>query len=138
LHRESSVKKTFALLVCASIVCACTSVHSNITVNGAAFGPDSCRNLEDEALFGVDLKDESGTTLRLSHKDDDSIDVIVIDGIHKPVAMNGCSHVSFDRGDNDKYGDYQMSGNATIDCDDDADNIHVHGVTDFNDCDHDF
>lgn len=81
-------------------------MHSSITVNGGAFGPDSCRNLEDEALFGVDLRDESGTTLRLSHKDDDSIDVIVIDGVHKPVAMNSCSHVSFDRGQNDKYGDY--------------------------------
>jgi hypothetical protein len=132
------VKKVFSLFVCASIVCACTSVHSSITVNGAAFGPDSCRNLEDEALFGVDLRDESGTTLRLSHKDDDSIDIIVIDGAHKPVAMNGCSHVSFDRSDNDKYGDYQLSGNATIDCDDDTNDVHVHGTTDFNDCDHEF
>lgn len=120
------------------MVAACTSVHSKITINNAPFGPDSCRNLSDQALYGVDLQDESGTTLRLSHRDDDSIDVIVIDGVHKPIAMNGCSEVRFDRGDNDKYGEYQMSGNATIDCDDDADNIHVHGVTDFNDCDHDF
>jgi hypothetical protein len=31
-----------------------------------------------------------------------------------------------------------VSGSASIDCDDDADNIHVHGSSDFNDCDHDF
>ena len=133
-----AVKKIIALVVFASLVCACTSVHSSITINQAAFGPDSCRNLEDVSLYGVDLQDESGTTLRLAHRDDDSIDVIVIDGEHKPVAMNGCSQVDFDRGANDKYGDYQISGSATIDCDDDADDIHVHGTTNFNDCDHEF
>jgi hypothetical protein len=132
------VKKIFALLGFALVVCACTSVHSSITINNAAFGPDSCRNLQEEELFGVDLRDESGTTLRISHRDDDSLDVIVIDGVHKPVAMNGCATAQLDRGSNDKYGNYQISGDATIDCDDDADDIHVHGTTDFNDCDHDF
>jgi hypothetical protein len=132
------VKKIFALLIFAFVVCACTSVHSSLTVNGASFGPDSCRNLQDEELFGVDLRDESGTTLRIAHKVDDSVDVVVIDGVHKPVALTGCSTVSFDRSSNDKNGDYGLSGSASIDCDDDADDLHVHGTTDFNDCDHEF
>ena len=133
------MKKIFSLLVLvAPAIAACTSVHSSITISGASFGPDSCRNLQDEELYGVDIRDESGTTLRLAHNVDDSVDVVVIDGVHKPVALTGCSTVSLDKSDNDKYGYYEVSGSATINCDDDADNIHVHGSTDFNDCDHDF
>jgi hypothetical protein len=135
------MKKIFSLLVLAiPAVAACTSVHSNLTLNGAQFGPDDCRNLQDEEIFGVDLaaSDQSGPTLRLAQNVDNSISVVVLDGIHKPVAMTGCSTLRLDRSDNDKYGYYSIDGDAQIDCDDDADNIHVHGITDFNDCDHDF
>jgi hypothetical protein len=135
------MKKILSLLVLViPTVAACTSVHSNLTINGKPFGPDDCRNLQDEEIYGVDLasSDQSGPTLRLAQNVDNSIAVVVIDGIHKPVAMTGCSTLRLDRSGNDKYGDYSVDGDAQINCDDDADDIHVHGIADFNDCDHDF
>jgi hypothetical protein len=134
-----SVKKSFSLLtIVLPAVAACTSVHSNLTVNGSQFGPDDCQTLQDEEIFGVDLanSDQSGPTLRLAQNVDNSIAVVVIDGIHKPVALTGCSTLRLDRSDNDKYGYYSIDGDAQINCDDDADNIHVHGTTSFNDCEH--
>jgi len=137
LQTVSIVKKFFSLLVLlVPALAACTSVHSTMTINGGSFGPDECRNLADEELYGVDLRAENGSVLRLTHNVDDSVDVVVLNGIDKPVAMTGCSELQLDRSSNDKYGNYQVSGSAQIDCD--TATTHVHGHTDFNDCDHEF
>jgi hypothetical protein len=126
-----------AALACAAIVPACTSVHSNLTINGKLFGPDQCRNLQDEEIFGVDLKDENGTTLRFATNADNSITVVVFpnDGT-KPLAMTGCSKLNLDRSGNDKYGHYTLDGDASLDCQ--STEWTIQGSTSFDECGHDF
>jgi hypothetical protein len=128
-----------AAIACAAIVPACaTSVHSNMTINGKTFGPDACRTLQDEEMFGVDLKDEvDGTTLRIASNVDASITVVVFpsDGT-RPLAMTNCSRVDLKRSDNDKYGRYTLDGTAEIHCD--GDRFVVEGTTSFDNCAHDF
>jgi hypothetical protein len=137
LQSHPRVRKILSLLILlAPAVAACTSVHSNLTINGGSFGPDECRNLADEELYGVDLHAENGSVLRLAHNVDDSVDVVVINGVDKPIAMTGCATLSLDRSSDDKYGNYQVSGRADIDCD--TQEFHVHGTTNFNDCDHEY
>jgi hypothetical protein len=119
-------------------------VHSNLTLDDHQFGPDQCRNLQDEELYGVDVRDEQGTTLRLAVNVDDSITVVVFpNDASRPVAMTNCARVDLSRTDNDKYGHYEVSGTATIHCESvptspDEHAWKVDGTTSFDHCGHDF
>jgi hypothetical protein len=111
-----------------------TSVHSDLTINGERFGPHDCRNGQEEEFFGVDLRDGSGTELRIAANVDDTVSVIVFRPGIKPESMLGCSVVHLDRGSNDKRGYYKISGNAQIDCK--GSRFHVKGRAEFDYCGH--
>jgi hypothetical protein len=120
-----------AVAACGALA-ACTSVHSNMTINGRLFGPDHCKNGEEEEFFGVDLKDERGMQLRLVANPDETVTVVVIPDGAQPYAATGCAHLNLDRGSNDKSGHYEVSGDAYVDCV--AGPYEVRGSTSFDNC----
>ena len=133
------MKKRLIPFVCALLctVAACTSVHSDLTINEQRFGPSQCRNGQVEEFFGVDLKDERGLTLRLASNPDQTISVIVIpnDG-RKPVSMTGCATLSLEKGDNDDHGHYKIDGHAQVNCS--TEGWTVRGSTSFEKCEHEY
>jgi len=128
------------VLTAAAAACfltACTSVHSTMSINGHQFGPDQCRTGQDAEFFGVDLKDDPGTTLRLVANPDETVDVIVIpDDGTEPIAMAGCANLDLRPSSRDSHGYYTIDGNATVSCTGAA--YTVVGTTEFQDCHHDY
>jgi hypothetical protein len=125
------------VLGCTVTACNAVSVDSELTVNGRLFGPDECRNGQTEEFFGVDLKEENGTVLRLATNPDKTISVILFpnDGT-RPVNMTGCAQLSLKKSDNDHEGYYEVDGSASIDCS--GSGWTVKGRTDFENCKHEY
>lgn len=133
------MKLRLSVLVCAlaCTVAACTSVNSDLTINGLRFGPDECRNGQTEEFFGVDLRDSRGLVLRLASQVDQTVSVIVIpnDG-RRPVAMTNCATLSLRKSSHDDRGYYDIDGEANIDCE--GPDFTVKGTTRFENCGRNF
>ncbi|HEX7663228.1 MAG TPA: hypothetical protein VF407_01890 [Polyangiaceae bacterium] len=134
---RSMIAAALAVLCPALLLGACAheSVHSTLTLNGSGYGPDHCKNLAASSLYGVELLDEHDVAVRIAQDIDDSVTVVVVDGVHAPQKLEHCASVHFDQ-DLHNGGSYDLSGHATIDCT--GTDVSVKGIADFDDCEYEY
>ena len=111
-----------------------SSVHSDLTLDGKRFGPHECRSGQDEEFNGVDLRDASGTFIRIASNVDHSVSIVIFEPDVRPESMVGCSVVHLSKSSYDKKGRYKVDGTAQIDC---VSSRHqVKGRVEVDDCAH--
>jgi hypothetical protein len=123
----------------ASALAACDPdpIHSSLTLDGRPFGPVACRSGQDAEFFGVDLKDDSGTSVRIVANPDQSVSVVVTRAGQAPVTATSCARMNLDESRRDDRGYYSLSGSAELD-DCSAGGSVITGSVTFEDCDHNY
>lgn len=124
-----------ALLVAAiTVVAACSNkLGGDVTVNGEAFSPDSCRNGVVHGFRGVEVTAKSGMRLRIGATQTGEARVAVLaPGASTGADLGLCGTLSISDQNSTVNDVRNVEGKATLDCA--ADGMTIKGSLSFENC----
>jgi hypothetical protein len=115
--RSTHVGLVVALVAATSVASCQNKIQSSLTVNGAPFQPNACRNGTAVGFFGVEFSDATGARLRLQSTVSGSANAYYFaPGAPMPAEFFMCGTLSMMTQNSTVNRVRNVQGNATLNC----------------------